>query len=134
MRKRTLGAVLLAGLALSGAGAFTASNTVSGSTAGYGAGAVSGVAVTAIKYTLNTAQDSATAVSFVTDTDVSTKTLVVKLMSGSTQAAIASTDATIGGTNLCTPVAATGLGATCTFTTAVPLANFTSLAVTVYDK
>ena len=28
MRKRTLGAVLLAGLALSGAGAFTASNTI----------------------------------------------------------------------------------------------------------
>ena len=50
MRKRTLGVVLLAGLAMSGAGAFTGSNAMpSGSataTAGYGEVTASGVTVT----------------------------------------------------------------------------------------
>ena len=56
MRKRTLGVVLLAGLAMSGAGAFTASNTVTaidGGTAnvgGYAEATVSGATVTAINY------------------------------------------------------------------------------------
>jgi len=56
MRKRTLGVVLLAGLAISGGGAFTASNTVSAvdggtaNVAGYGEATVSGATVTAINY------------------------------------------------------------------------------------
>jgi uncharacterized spore protein YtfJ len=52
MYKRTLGVVLLAGLAMSGAGAFTASNTMSQSSnvAGYGEAAASGATVTDIAY------------------------------------------------------------------------------------
>lgn len=57
MRKRTLGVVLVAGLAMSGAGAFTASNTVSAidgankNIAGYGQATVTGATVTSINYT-----------------------------------------------------------------------------------
>lgn len=53
MRKRTLGAVLLAGLAVSGAGAFTASNTMNETSniAGYGQSTATGVTVTDIAYT-----------------------------------------------------------------------------------
>jgi hypothetical protein len=64
MRKRTLGVFLLAGLAMSGAGAFTASNTmtaVEGGTknvAGYGAATVTGATVTAIDYTHSTTDGS----------------------------------------------------------------------------
>lgn len=53
MRKRTLGVVLLAGLAMSGAGAFTASNTMSQSSnvAGFGSSVATGATVTDISYT-----------------------------------------------------------------------------------
>ena len=53
MRKRTLGVVLLAGLAMSGAGAFTANNTMSQTSniAGYGEATATGVTVTDIAYT-----------------------------------------------------------------------------------
>ncbi len=52
MRKRTLGVVLLAGLAMSGAGAFTGSNTFSGTPdrAGYGSVTATGVTVSNVKY------------------------------------------------------------------------------------
>jgi len=74
MRKRTLGVVLLAGLAMSGAGAFTASNTMSQTSniAGYGQATVSGATVTDIKYaTLATDASKLTQVVFTTSTDLS---------------------------------------------------------------
>lgn len=69
MRKRTLGVVLLAGLAMSGAGAFTGSNAMpSGSataTAGYGEVTASGVTVTDSKYLLSTDNSSVDEIRFV---------------------------------------------------------------------
>lgn len=60
MHKRTLGVVLLTGLALSGAGAFTASNTMSESSnvLGYGQSTATGVTVTDIAYTPLTTDNS----------------------------------------------------------------------------
>ena len=60
MRKRTLGVVLLAGLAMSGAGAFTANNTMSQTSnlAGYGEATATGVTVTDISYTTLTSDHS----------------------------------------------------------------------------
>lgn len=65
--------VLLAGVAVAAAGvatsAYTASNTVPASVAGYGAGAVTGAHVTNIHYTQNaTNPDAVDAVIFTTDT------------------------------------------------------------------
>ena len=58
MRKRTLGVVLLAGLAMSGAGAFTGSNSFTNASdtnrvAGYGAVKATGVTVTKTVYDFN---------------------------------------------------------------------------------
>jgi hypothetical protein len=62
MRKRTLGVVLLAGLAMSGAGAFTASNagvSTNGAQAlGYGEAVVTGAVVTDVAYNVNTTDAS----------------------------------------------------------------------------
>jgi hypothetical protein len=89
MRKRTLGAVLLAGLALSGAGAFTAGNTFSNTTdvAGYGENTVTGATVTAISYTSSTTDSSKlAAVVFTTSTDMASKTaeLMLRPVTGTT--------------------------------------------------
>jgi len=86
MRKRTLGAILLAGLAVSGAGAFTASNTFTATSnvAGYGADAVTGATITAITYTPLVADPSKLAsVTFTSSTDVTGKTIKLTLRSGS---------------------------------------------------
>ena len=70
MRKRTLGVVLVAGLAISGAGASTASNTVtSGGTAGYGTATVSGGTVNSIKYVHDDATATVTDATFIADGD-----------------------------------------------------------------
>ena len=60
MRKRTLGVALLAGLAISGGSAFTASNTMSQTSniAGYGQATATGATVTDIKYATLTADHS----------------------------------------------------------------------------
>jgi hypothetical protein len=74
MRKRTLGVVLLAGLAMSGAGAFTASNTMNQTSniAGYGQATATGAVVTDIKYTTLTSDHSKLSqVVFVSSTDLS---------------------------------------------------------------
>ena len=132
MRKRTLGVVLLAGLAMSGAGAFTASNTVPASTAGYGDAVVSGVTVTDIDYNLDAASDSVSSIDITTTTSIASRNLVLKLMSGATDVATATNE--LLATNPCVVTPVTGLGATCTFTTAVDLEDFDGLAITVYDN
>lgn len=85
MRKRTLGAIVLAGLAVSGAGAFTASNTLPAtSTAGYGAAAVTGATITNITYTPLVADPSKLAtVVFTSTTDVTGKTSKMTLRTAS---------------------------------------------------
>lgn len=75
MRKRTLGVVLLTGLAMSGAGAFTGSNTFSAGVntqkAGYGSVTASGVAITDVDYNLLAGDSSQLAsVDFFTTDDI----------------------------------------------------------------
>lgn len=98
MRKRTLGVVLLAGLAMSGAGAFTGSNTFSNGsgtkTAGYGTVTATGVTVTDVDYNLSTTDSSklASAV-FTTTTDMTGKTAKMTLRD-SNDAVVVATDCT----------------------------------------
>lgn len=87
MRKRTLGAIVLAGLAVSGAGAFTASNTLPATTtAGYGAAAVTGATITTIAYTPSTTDSSKLSqVVFTSTTDVTGKTATMTLRNAGSQ-------------------------------------------------
>src|SRR4051794_12604263 len=113
MRKRTLGAVLLAGLALSAAGAFTASNSIANSTAGYGTATVSGVTVTDTNYTLAALDNSkVTAMSFTHVSDLTGKTVKLDLTNGGTVVASA--------ISTCVGGSGTALGKTvCTFTSPI---------------
>lgn len=139
MRKRTLGVVLVAGLAMSGGGAFTASNTmtaVNGGTtnvAGYGAATVTGATVLSIDYVQDTANASLMdQVKFVADGDIVGKNGSVTLWSGTTNV----------GNYTCTSEASDGvvvLGAALTAGDTVftcntadePFAEFTSIGITV---
>jgi hypothetical protein len=137
MRKRTLGIVLVAGLAMSGAGAFTNSNAVDASVAGVGANAVSGVTVTDIDYTLATAvtgEDEISAADFTTGTDVRGKNVILRLKGASGVLTTASNLA--GELDVCTVDAATGLRVTCSFLLAnrADLVAVTSFEVVVYDN
>jgi hypothetical protein len=87
MHKRTLGVVLLAGLAMSGAGAFTASNTMSQSSnvAGYGQSTATGATVTDIAYTsVATDASKVDSVAWTTSTDITGKTAKMTLKLGTT--------------------------------------------------
>lgn len=86
MRKRTLGVVLLAGLAMSGAGAFTAANDLpTTTTAGYGAAAVTGATVTNIAYNVGSDPSKLTDVVFTSTTNVTGKTATMTLRNGGVQ-------------------------------------------------
>lgn len=87
MRKRTLGAVLLAGLAISGAGAFTAGNSLPATTtAGYGAAAATGATITSVQYTPSATDSSKLSqVVFNSSTDVTGKTATMTLRSAGAQ-------------------------------------------------
>lgn len=89
MRKRTLGVVLLAGLAMSGAGAFTASNTFEAGEAdrfaGYGQATASGLAITDIDYNLSSDLDQLESVDFTTSTNATASVVKLVLKSGTTQ-------------------------------------------------
>lgn len=138
MRKRTLGVVLLAGLAMSGAGAFTASNTVPNSTAGYGAGVVSGVVVSDVSYVANSSDSSLLdSVVFTSDEDLAGKTASMTLRL---------TDGTIVGSAYSCSITQTGLVGglfvaltsesvvTCSTAATDPaIASFQSVGLTVVD-
>lgn len=88
MRKRTLGVVLLAGLAMSGAGAFTGSNDVTAAatnTAGYGSVTATGVTVTDVDFTsLSSDESKVDSITFYSSDDVSGKVARLSLhLSGS---------------------------------------------------
>ena len=143
MRKRTLGVVLLAGLAMSGAGAFTASNTmtaVEGGTknvAGYGAATVTGATVTAIDYTHDTTDGSLlTKVDFVTLGDLSTKNARITLWDtsdSSNEGSYACTAGTVVSTGTLLGVSITEASTpwSCTISPGEPIAAFNSLGITV---
>jgi len=91
MRKRTLGVVLLAGLAISGSGAFTAANNMDAvadageNVAGYGSATVTGATVTDISYDLDDTDPALLdAVIFVATGDLTSKvaTMVLRSTSG----------------------------------------------------
>jgi hypothetical protein len=124
MRKRTLGAIVLAGLAVSGAGAFTASNTVADSVAGYGTANVTGVTVSNTAYTLNATDSSkVTAMTFTTAQSLVGKSVVLQLTNGGSNVTAAST--CVGG----------ALTTACTFTTVggVAIASFDGFGLTVHQ-
>ena len=141
MRKRTLGVVLLAGLAMSGAGAFTASNTFTNTSnvAGYGQNTVTGATVSAVSYSQSTS-DSAkiSAVKFQVNEDITTKTSTLTLRSGTNGVT------KVSGPYNCTPgvylIAAVTVGSvttpagtplTCTVDPEAAIDSFTSTGLTV---
>jgi flagellar basal body P-ring protein FlgI len=99
MRKRTLGVVLLAGLAMSGAGAFTAANPMNQTSniAGYGQAVATGATVTDIAYTTLTSDHSKlTQVVFTTSTDLSLGKTAKMVLKDGTGAVLGSYNCTIG--------------------------------------
>lgn len=87
MRKRTLGVVLLAGLAISGGSAFTGSNAFSGSqatkVAGYGQATATGMIITDLNYNLTADKTKLDSVDFVTSTNVTGADVTMLLKQGS---------------------------------------------------
>jgi hypothetical protein len=130
MRKRTLGAVLLAGLAVSGTGAFTASNTLPATTvAGYGAAAVTGATVTTIQYTPSATDSSKLSqVVFNSSTDVTGKTATMTLRSSGAQVGSPYT-CTLGAYALTTMAITCSTGAS--DAARATFASFDSVALTV---
>lgn len=127
MRMRTRGLVLLAGLAISGSGAFTAGSAATAGTAGYGEGAVSGVVFTDTSFTLAPADSSkVAAMSFTHAVDLTGKTIQLRLTDGAQ--AITATSTCVGGAGT-----ATGQ-TTCTFTRplgGVAVADFDGFGISV---
>lgn len=129
MRKRTLGVVLVAGLAMSGASAFTASNTMSqtSNVAGYGDATATGATVTDIAYTALAADGSKLdSVTFTTSTDVTGKTAKLVLKLNTTH--VGTYSCTLG-----TFSALTGQTITCDVTDDVAFTAFDKTGLTVYD-
>ena len=83
MRKRTLGVALLTGLAMSGGGAFTASNAgvteKAGQAVGYGQAAVTGATVEKVTYNRTADGSKLNSVDFVISTDIAGKVAVLSL-------------------------------------------------------
>jgi hypothetical protein len=81
-QKRFALAALLAGIVASGAYAFTASNTVPGSTAGSGSGAISGYTASSVAYNLNASNpQNIDSVTF-TISPTTTSTVKIQLAAG----------------------------------------------------
>lgn len=77
--------IAVAAAAAAGTSAFTASNTVPNSVAGYGQGTISGATVTNIQYTpLSTDNTYLASVVFTTSTNVTTETSTMTLKLGAT--------------------------------------------------
>lgn len=131
MRRRTLGALLLAGLTVSAisSSASTASNTMSQSSnvAGYGQATATGATVTDIAYTaLSTDASKADNVIFTTSTDVTGKTAKLVLKLGTTH--VGSYSCTLGVYS-----ALTGQSVTCDITDNVAFTAFDATGLTVTD-
>ena len=134
MRKRTLGAVLVAGLIASGAGAFTASNTMSQTSniAGFGTSTATGATVTDIAYTTDATDATKLAsVIFTSSTNLAAgvgKTASLVLQEGATSTTYA---CTIGVWNAVTSTNTI----TCATTSDDPnVADVTSTGLTVVDS
>jgi hypothetical protein len=105
-KKRIVAAIAVIGALAAGGAAFTASNTVPGSIAGYGTSTISGATATSIHYVLNAAGDQITGVNLVFSDDLTangTGTVKAGFNGG------AATDCTVG-----SYTAGTGTSVTCT--------------------
>lgn len=130
MRKRTLGAILVAGLAVSGAGAFTAANPMNNATnvAGYGTSTATGATVTAIGYTTATTDATKLAsVTFTTTTNITGMTAKMTLLNGAAVLGASPYACTLGTWN-----AVTGnMSVTCATSDNPLVANLSSTGLTV---
>jgi hypothetical protein len=117
IRKRTvLAVVAVAGIAAAGGSAFTDSNTVPDSVAGYGTSSVSGATVTNVAHTLSADGSAITASTLTFDTAQTGRTVKAGFDSSSLQSCSLAADA---------------LSATCTYTTGYDTATATSFNVAV---
>ena len=113
-RSRTLGTLIVAAALATGAYAFTATNTVPTSSAGAGAGTISGYTVSGIAYTLNATTPSD--IDSMTFTLNANATVVkAKIVSGATTY----TDCSIAG----------GVNVTCNFTPDIAITTADQLSV-----
>lgn len=118
MHKRTiLAAVAVAGIAAAGGSAFTASNTVDDSVAGYGTSTVSGATVSAVAHTMSA--DGTTITSTLLTFDAAQTGRTVKAGFGTADLEACTVDAT------------EGLTATCTYATPYDTASATAFNVAV---
>lgn len=133
MRKRTLGVVLLAGLAMSGSGAFTASNDMTGvsggtkNVGGFGTATVTGATVTNVAYTVDplTVDNSKVSAIVFTATEVLTgKTAKLTLKSGTSD---------VTAPNTCAITGTLSSTITCTFTTPIAFTAFDGEALAVFQ-
>jgi len=113
-RSRVLGAIVVAVALATGAYAFTASNTVPGSSAGSGSGTISGYTVSNVQYQLNATTPS--------DIDSVTFTL-------SAPATQARAKVVAGATPYTTCSIASGVSVTCNFSPDIAVASADELTV-----
>ncbi len=135
MRKRTLGVVLLAGLAMSGAGAFTGSSTLpSSSSAGYGTVGATGVTVSDVDYSLDTTDSSKIdIVTFTTVTNVVTGFTMKMTLRNASDAVVGSADCSASAETLL-GVATGNYLIACDLGTTVKLSDFSSVGLTVVES
>jgi hypothetical protein len=113
-RSRILGALVVAVALGTGAYAFTATNTVPGSSAGSGSGTISGYTVSGIAYTLNaTTPSDIDSMTFTLNANAAT--VKAKIVSGSTTY----TDCSIAG----------GVNVTCNFSPDIAITTADQLSV-----
>ena len=133
MHKRTLGVALLAGLAISGSGAFTASNDMTGvsggtkNVGGFGTAVVTGATVTNVSYTvdpLSADSSDVSAVVFTATENLTGKTAKLTLTKAGTP---------ITAPNTCAITFLTTSTITCTFTTPVDFTAFDGESLAVYQ-
>ena len=113
-RSRIIGILVVAAALATGAYAFTATNTVPGSSAGSGSGTISGYTVSAIAYQLNTTTPS-NIDSLTFTLSANATTAKAKVVSGSTTY----TDCTIAG----------GVNVTCDFSPDIAITTADQLSV-----
>ena len=113
-RSRTIGMLIVAAALATGAYAFTATNTVPGSSAGSGSGTISGYTVSGIAYTLNaTTPSDIDSMAFTLN--AAATTVKAKIVSGSTSY----TDCSISG----------GVNVTCNFAPDIAITTADQLSV-----
>lgn len=113
-KSRLLGALVVAVALATGAYAFTATNTVPGSSAGSGSGTISGYTVSNVAYQLNAT----------TPTDIDSVTFTLSATASQAKAKIVS-----GSSTYTSCVIASGVNATCTFASPIAITTADQLSV-----